>query len=218
MDRETWVAGAHNLFHLRTPERICEIWGYLKKQAWKQKNPWELEKIVTLFFLVFEQPLSFDFLKRKEVFPLFFLHRLSLPVLANALGCSCGVSLSDRTAFVTLWQIFQHTDTSQCTPVSNAPFPQLVTFQVKNVPMSRKHRQKSLRWSSLLRASEIRSSQATHCNSNEGYHEEKKVKKTKQDQCKVIDPYFLLQRMALKEESRETLRRCDGWSYLAFHC
>lgn len=149
--------------------------------------------LVSLSF-AFGQSLSFDFLKAGDRFPFSFLHRLSLPVLANALSWSCRVSLSDSTACLTPWHIFQRADTSPCTPVSNAPFPQLVTFQVKNVPTSRKHRPKSLWWSSLLQASESCSSRAPHCNSNEvGYHEEKEIRKTKQDQCKGIDPYFLLQ-------------------------
>jgi len=52
-----------------------------------------------------------------------------------------GSSLSDCAAFVTPRQMFQHADTSQRAPVSSTPFPHLIPFQVKNVPMSRKHRQ-----------------------------------------------------------------------------
>lgn len=56
------------------------------------------------------------------------------------------------------WQIFQHADTHQCTPVSNAPsnapFSQLITFQARKVPTSRQNRQKNLRKSFLLQASE----------------------------------------------------------------
>lgn len=87
---EIRTARAYSLPHFRTPEktwnsRAPEIPGM------RMKYPGELEKIVTLLSFLFSSS-SFSFLNRGD------LSRLSLPVLASTLGCSCKISPSVCTS------------------------------------------------------------------------------------------------------------------------
>lgn len=109
---EIRTARVYNLLHFRTP---VKTWNLRAPEipGMRMKYPGELEKIAILFSSLFSRS-SFSFLNRGD------LSRLSLPVLASTLGCSCKISLSALPADLpACWYLPMHSRQQRFFPLAH---------------------------------------------------------------------------------------------------